>query len=246
MLRESLSQTNDLSTYCYLTDGGHFENTALYSLVERGCRYIVLADNAADPKPCFADLGNAIRRCRIDFQTEIQLDITPFIKELKEARFATEHYAVGRIIYSGERVKALGWSDTSLEARTGVIVYIRPTILKNDNDLPADVRQYKLENEGFPQQTTVDQWFDEAQFESYRQLGYHCAMAAFGKIGFIEGMEVYNRALEKLRKKEPLESEEQVILDAQGASERVRSGQFMPGDIESLFEFFYTYRPIDK
>jgi hypothetical protein len=246
MLRESLSQTNDLSTYCYLTDGGHFENTALYSLVERGCRYIVLADNAADPKPCFADLGNAIRRCRIDFQTEIQLDITPFIKELKEARFATEHYAVGRIIYSEKHAEKLGWSDTSLEARTGVIVYIKPSLLKEEGELTADVRQYEIENEGFPQQTTVDQWFDEAQFESYRQLGYHCAEVAFGKIKSIEKMEAYNKAHGKRQKKEPLESEEQVILDAQGASERVRSGQFMPGDIESLFEFFYTYRPVDK
>ena len=24
----------------------------------------------------------------------------------------------------------------------------------------------------FPQQSTLDQWFDEAQFESYRKLGY--------------------------------------------------------------------------
>jgi hypothetical protein len=36
-LREFLSQTNDLSSYCYLTDGGHFDNLGIYSLVERGC-----------------------------------------------------------------------------------------------------------------------------------------------------------------------------------------------------------------
>src|SRR5205085_9632365 len=34
LMREFLSQTTDLSSYCYLTDGGHFDNTGLYSLVE--------------------------------------------------------------------------------------------------------------------------------------------------------------------------------------------------------------------
>ncbi len=77
MLREFTSQTNDLSTYCYLTDGGHFDNTGLYSLVERGCRFLVVADCGADPKPCFQDVGDALRRCRIDFAAEIDLDLRP-------------------------------------------------------------------------------------------------------------------------------------------------------------------------
>ena len=75
LLSEALSRTTDLSTYCYLTDGGHFDNTGLYPLVERGCRYIVLLDCGADPGPCFADLGDAIRRCRIDFGAEISLGV---------------------------------------------------------------------------------------------------------------------------------------------------------------------------
>lgn len=62
VLREFLSLTNDLSTYVYLTDGGHFDNTSLYSLIERGCRLIVLADCGADPETCFQDLGDAMRR----------------------------------------------------------------------------------------------------------------------------------------------------------------------------------------
>ncbi|MCA1616500.1 MAG: hypothetical protein LC800_20880 [Acidobacteria bacterium] len=38
-----------------------------------------------------------------------------------------------------------------------------------------DVRQYGMQNAGFPQQSTADFWYDEAQFESYRRLGEHCA-----------------------------------------------------------------------
>src|SRR5207237_3294903 len=67
MIKEFVSNTNDLSSYCHLTDGGHFDNVALYSLVERACRLIVVIDCAADPTRCFRDLGDTIRRCRIDF-----------------------------------------------------------------------------------------------------------------------------------------------------------------------------------
>ena len=39
------------------------------------------------------------------------------------------------------------------------------------SDAAADVIQYSLANPTFPQQTTADQFFDEAQWESYRKLG---------------------------------------------------------------------------
>jgi hypothetical protein len=70
----------------------------------------------------------------------------------------------------------LGWDDTDFQsvggagAVQGKLLWIKPTVMQND---PVDVRQYKLENPAFPQQTTADQFFDEAQFESYRALGYH-------------------------------------------------------------------------
>ena len=48
----------------------------------------------------------------------------------------------------------------------------------------ADVRQYRLAHEDFPQQPTSDQWYDESQFESYRRLGYESARAAFDPANF--------------------------------------------------------------
>jgi hypothetical protein len=50
-----------------------------------------------------------------------------------------------------------------------MIVWVKPAGVTTDI---GDVRQYKLQNWAFPQQTTMDQWFDKAQFESYRTLGY--------------------------------------------------------------------------
>jgi len=190
LVREFLSQTNDLSDYCYLTDGGHFDNTGLYSLIERGCRFIVLVDCGADPTPPhFEDLGEAIRRCRIDFGTEINLKLDQFFTS--EGPTAESCFAVGKIKFSEKHLRTLalkGKGDGLLRdamKREGIIVYVKPSVVHNST---ADVRGYASENEFFPQQPTTNQWFGEAQFESYRRLGQTCAHSAFGKFSS-EGLE---------------------------------------------------------
>lgn len=178
LLREFFSQTNDVGTYCYLTDGGHFDNTGLYSLIERGCRYIILVDCGADPKPsCFQDLGEAIRRCRIDFGTEIDLSLDSLVNVEND-----RGCVFGRIRFSAHHLRALlkeseePEDSESVDEGTGIIIYVKPTVVPS---VTADVRQYSLENNFFPQQTTANQWFDEAQFESYRRLGQFCANKIF-------------------------------------------------------------------
>jgi hypothetical protein len=180
LVREFLSQTNDLSDYCYLTDGGHFDNTGLYSLIERGCRFVIVIDCGADPSPpCFEDLGEAIRRCRIDFKTEINLHLDPFIKS--DSSETASCYAVGKIKFSEEHLRDLAANDGTYghhlgRDQHGIIIYFKPSVIAG---APADVRQYAIENKFFPQQPTTNQWFGEAQFESYRRLGQACAYSAF-------------------------------------------------------------------
>jgi hypothetical protein len=167
VLRETLSNTGQIGTYCYLTDGGHFDNTGLYALVERGCRYIVVCDCGADPRPGFEDIGGAIRRCRIDFGAEIDLKIDRFVDN------TTTHVVWGTITYQPEHLLMLGLPST---VARGVIGWIKPAVAEGD---AVDVQQYRLANAAFPQQSTADQWYDESQFESYRRLGYDSARAAF-------------------------------------------------------------------
>jgi len=52
--------------------------------------------------------------------------------------------------------------------RHGVLLYIKPCLIQG---IPEDIRQYAKFNPNFPHQDTSDQFFDEAQFESYRHLG---------------------------------------------------------------------------
>ncbi len=226
-LREFLSQTHDLSSFCYLTDGGHFDNTGLYALVERGCRYIVVVDCGADPSPCFADLGDAIRRCRIDFGTEFDLDLSPAIPSGEGGRRRTEgHYLLGTITYSTahlRRLHRIGLGDAAALDRTGYIIVVKP--MRGGSET-VDVRQYGFENGDFPQQTTADQWFDESQFESYRKLGE------------LSVRQVVAEASESaLRRREEADQYEELETDAADVLYRLRRGALPTGqDIRLLFE----------
>jgi hypothetical protein len=189
LIREFFSQTNDLSSYCYLTDGGHFDNTGIYPLVKRGCSFIVAADCGADPLHSFSDLGDVIRLCRIDFGAEIKLDIENFLSYEggKIKRLMESHFIVGSISYPDEHLRILNscrcpqqaciceFTDTQ---RLGTIIIFKPSLTSKDK---ADLRQYALENPAFPHTATTNQWFDESQFESYRRLGQLCAQSLFEK-----------------------------------------------------------------
>jgi hypothetical protein len=158
LINELLGGTNDDAAYVYLSDGGHFDNMGLYELVKRRCGLIILCDAEADSDYTFEGLGNAIRKCRIDLGIDIDLD-TSAIAPDKTSGQSTQHYAVGTIHYE--------YAD--INAPTGTIIYFKASLTGNES---ADVRNYKKEHDAFPHESTVDQWFSESQFESYRQLGY--------------------------------------------------------------------------
>ena len=42
--------------------------------------------------------------------------------------------------------------------------------------------QYRAEHPDFPHQSTLNQWFDESQFESYRKLGLCIGEQVVGKL----------------------------------------------------------------
>jgi hypothetical protein len=171
LLYELFASTTDRSKFVYLSDGGHFENLAIYELVRRRCKYIISCDADADSGMTFGDLGNAIRKCRSDFGVEITIDPTP-VRLPNPDGFASVHGVAGAIRYPR-------LSDEEPSFR-GQILYIKPTITPNT---PRDVLAYRDSHPGFPDQTTADQWFDESQFESYRRLGLHSFQTLAGIAG---------------------------------------------------------------
>ena len=150
LLKEALGRTSDNSGYVYLSDGGHFENLGLYEMIRRRCRFIVVLDSGCDPDSTFEDLGNALRKVRIDFGVSIEFDdaqMRAVAERKRRSALATIHYA---------------------DAPEGYVLYVKPMLLGNE---AADVRSYAATNPDFPHQSTSDQWFDESQTESYRLLG---------------------------------------------------------------------------
>ena len=76
-MAETFGLTNDENPYVYLSDGGHFENLGLYEMAMRRCRLIVVSDAGSDPAYAFQDLGNAIRKARIDLGISIEMGGMP-------------------------------------------------------------------------------------------------------------------------------------------------------------------------
>ncbi|CAM3890842.1 patatin-like phospholipase family protein [Klebsiella quasipneumoniae subsp. similipneumoniae] len=149
----------------FLSDGGHFENTGAYALLREECEIIIVADCSADPRYSFGDLENLVRKARIDLQVQITFlrpkqpypNLPGVFGSLNELASSESEacLAIARINYMH--------SNT-----TGYMFIVKPNMCQQ---APIDLVNFKAENPLFPQEPTTDQFFSEAQWESYFQLG---------------------------------------------------------------------------
>jgi len=168
LFSEAMGNTTDTYKYVNLSDGGHFENLGLYEMVLRRCHFILVSDAGEDPECSFADLGEAVRKIRIDFGIPIEFGpMTIFprsqIDSLKKRGKRRNNCAIGRICYS-----AVDPDVNGKKAPDGIIIYIKPACYGEE---PRDIYEYFKRSETFPHESTTDQFFSESQFESYRMLG---------------------------------------------------------------------------
>jgi len=159
LFSEAMGNTTDRYKYVNLSDGGHFENLGLYEMVLRRCHYIVVSDAGEDPECSFADLGEAIRKIRIDFGISIEFEpmtIYPRsqIDALKSAGQKGYNCAIGHIRYSEVDPVVNG-----KKAPDGIIIYIKPACY---GDEPRDIYEYFKKSETFPHESTADQFFSVA------------------------------------------------------------------------------------
>jgi hypothetical protein len=159
---------NEKQPFLELTDGGHFDNLALYELIRRRLKTILVCDGGADEKFTFDDLANVIERVRVDFGARIQFQDPEFDlngvlpgsagDETTDVRYQTAK--------RGFAVASVSYADGS----EGVLIYIKATMIRG---LSTDLYSYKAANPKFPHEPTLDQFFDEVQIEAYRELGYY-------------------------------------------------------------------------
>ena len=162
-----------------LSDGGHFENLGVYELVRRRVKVIVCCDAGADPGFDFTDLQVLMRRigtdfgARIDFPSDNRIENLiprePDPQKVQARHPYTDAYPIGirlakRGYVRGEVVYPDGARST--------LILIKTTMIPG---LDLLLRGYKGAHHDFPDQSTADQFFDEDQFEAYRELGCEIA-----------------------------------------------------------------------
>jgi hypothetical protein len=176
LVRELLGLTSDVNPYVYLSDGGHFENLGLWSMVVRRCGVIIVSDAGCDPDYTFADLSNAVRRIRIDLGIPIEFGALDLSRAGQGV--SNPHGVLGTIRYS--TVDGPGAPD-------GLLLYVKATL---SGDEPIDVRNFALLDPAFPHDSTGNQFFDEDRFESYRALGYHSILSLAGELENVDAWDL--------------------------------------------------------
>jgi len=176
-----------------------------------GIPKIIIFDGEQDAEYCYEGLADLVHKARTDFATEIEFLTEAELKqkvdkslisyfgtleqlrrgkwseepveervgadpnrkrrslEVDLVRFSLAHAALARIKYP---------LDQSGAEVQGTLLYIKATLT---GDEPADVLHYHKLHPNFPHEPTSDQFFDEAQWESYRKLGEHIGDKLFAK-----------------------------------------------------------------
>ena len=158
----------------YLSDGGHFDNSGVYALLKRRVDFIVLADDGADADYEFADLENLVRKARIDLGAEIEFYTreegarlfetpTDAVTILSPEDMADNHSSRGVML---ARVRYPAGANGVRDEST--LLVVKPNL---HDALDLDLLGYAERHPSFPHESTGDQSFDEAQWESYQRLG---------------------------------------------------------------------------
>jgi hypothetical protein len=165
LTREMLGLLREEASSLNLSDGGHIENLAAYELIRRKMKFIVCVDGGMDGEMTCADLNRLQRLALIDFGYRLEFDDSDL--RLTDG-FSTNYGILVKIDYTPDQPdverKQLGW-----------MLYMKLAMLGTE---PNYVLDYRREQPLFPHQSTMDQFFDESQFEAYRKLG-ECAAKNF-------------------------------------------------------------------
>jgi hypothetical protein len=181
LIREALGKLHARGAFVNLSDGGHIENLAVYELLRRRCKVIVCADAEQDPQMSCASLAKLIRYARIDLGIEINIDLNPLHLD-DTTRMTHRHWTLGTIHYGSGEI--------------GHLLYVKSSVT---GDEAPYVMDYRKRNPDFPQESTADQFFDEAQFESYRALGYHAMNGALKAAATLDVGDGQHASVEGLR-----------------------------------------------
>lgn len=157
----------------YLSDGGHFDNTAVYELLrpERPVALVVLCDGGGNPGNRFADLASLIARARADLGLAIEVDHAVAHDPVLGEVFGTPDDVPGnaRGVARDKFAVLLNVREAGQAGppRTRILV-IRPRLTAS---APDALRQYGARHRTFPHGDTNEAFFGEGRWENHRALG---------------------------------------------------------------------------
>ena len=179
-------------SHWYLSDGGHFENTAVYELLRRRVDFVLALDNGADPDYGFRDIANLMRLALVDFGARFVPLAPQRLQEVLERRHGSAGGQLAalfgnpggfaRELREGQHFLIAFQVELPVTAElpphTTTLVFVKPRLTQNAS---LDLVQYQATHPAFPQEPTADQFFDDEQWESYRKLGASMGEALLGQ-----------------------------------------------------------------
>ncbi len=156
-----------------LSDGGHIENLGVFELLRRKCRLIIAIDAGADPKYSFSDLKNLVMRARNELGMEIifRKDPEELIRPGATLGFSKRQFCIADICDLPEH-------PGGEKKFVGTLVYVKASVTPQEIKNPKKGQRsytYRLYHPRFPHEPTSDQFFDNAQWEAYYEIGQDMA-----------------------------------------------------------------------
>ncbi|MBO0807015.1 MAG: hypothetical protein J2P32_01770, partial [Actinobacteria bacterium] len=157
---EAAGHTSYRSTWMCVTDGGHYDNLGVVEALKRGARRILVLDASGDKANTWFTIGGAIAQARSDARTEISLNPQTMCQPpagLRPGQVVspsvsgtfTRYSLSGPPVDGSILVCKLGWWESA----------------------PWDIRAYAASHPHYPANPTIEQLYDSAEFDAYRELG---------------------------------------------------------------------------
>jgi len=161
--------------WIYVTDGGHYENLGLVEALRREPYHLIVVDASGDAPGQFSTLGQAIALARSELGVQVDIDPADALQPDKDTGLCARPYATGTFSYPDPGKNSAGPHH---------LIYLKLAVPAS---APLDVLAYRQNHTTFPTDSTLQQLYDDQEFEAYRELGYYCAQAVVRDIAYVGG-----------------------------------------------------------
>jgi hypothetical protein len=165
---EAVTHTSYRGTWMCVTDGGHYDNLGLVEALHQGpplgVTHILVLDASGDKANTWFTLGGSIALARSDAGVDIALNPTKMITPPKAGAPQLAQGQVVRPWVDGTFTR----QDPSGAKLQGTLVVCK---LGWWAGAPWDVRAYAAGHPAYPTDSTLEQLYDSAEFDAYRELG---------------------------------------------------------------------------